>query len=217
MRFVFAAVAVVLTAPLALASHAVNEDPLGIYDEEGLNLSQTCGETLFENADPFPPVPLRYGCDTPNFLVQAASDGYVLAIQRMDDTTFTVKVRHALPLRGAHLPVALDLVPLRLVDLQCSEAADCGGNGFYVHGATAASGDDLNPLSGAFPPQRITAAPDGSSWTIVVPGAPHSPVYVTVIGVVALSDGTTVRGFYNPLKLAAPVDLLDAQPYPTLL
>jgi hypothetical protein len=215
MRLLHVAVALLVTAPAAFASHPVEDDPLGFEDPEGPLLAQTCDEILFRDNTVLPEVPLSPVCRMTNLLVEVATDGYVLVINRLDATRFTLAVHHALFLLPGQPTLQLGLTPVALAprEATCAVAADCGGAGLFVHGPF----DDGNALTGSFPPQRITTAPDGRSWTIEVTGAPNHPVHVTALGEVELANGDRVRGFYNPQKLAFPVDALDAVPYPTLL
>lgn len=217
MRLLPVAVAAALLLPAALASHPVEHDPLGFYDPDGPLLAETCAQTLFPDAPPLPEVPLAPVCEGLSFFVEAATDGYVLQVQRTAPATFEVRVRHGLD-PGAPtgpLPLGAPLVALAPGDRTCATAAACDNNGLWVHALQGGAGDDGNPLTGRYFPQTIAAAADGLSWTIALAGTPASAEQVTLVAVVGLASGEWARGFYNPAKLALPLDALDAAPYPT--
>lgn len=214
MRLVPVVLAAALLLPVALASHPVNHDPLGFEDPDGPLLSETCRQVLFEGAPPFPEVPLGPACQAGGFLAEAATDGYVLQIQRLGPGTFELRVRHGLDLGQGPLPLGTNQERLLDASRACATAAACSNQGIWVH---ATVGDDRNPLTGHYYPQVITAAPDGLNWTIAVDtsGAPVEQVVVVVVA--QLASGEWLRGFYHPAKVTLALDLLDVVPYPTLV
>lgn len=211
MRLVPFAMLALLVAPAALADHPVNNDPLTLFE----NFGETCNDGELEAIQ----FRFYHVCNDANGLVEVATDGYVLAITRTSPASFEVRVRHAVePFDGAlddvRAPLAVPYVPLSAIDAACGSPADCAGRGFYIHGLVESSGDG-NPLSGTYLEQRITE--NDGVWSVTFTAPPDHPVYVSIVGVVTLTDGTYVRGFYNPAKLALPLDPLDAVPYPTFV
>lgn len=211
MRLLHVVVAALCIAPVALASHPVDHDVLGLYE----NFGGTCSGPLLDyEMDTF--------CNDLTGLVEVATDGYVLAIARVDDVTFTIKVRHAIftfedpgadPLfHPLSAPVALPLVNLSVEDVDCLVAADCDGIGLWSHGL----GDDSNPFTGHYLPQRVRSL-DATTWEVTFLAPSAAPAYTSLVGVVTLAQPEWLRGFYNPAKLATPIDALDAVPYPTLV
>lgn len=214
MRALTIALAAAFLLPVTMASHPVNHDPLGFQDPDGPLLAETCAQTVFDDAPPFPEVPLGPPCEGAGFLAEAAADGYVLQVQRTAPATFHLRVRHGLDIGQGPMPLGAAQVALAGAARECPDAAACNSQGVWVH---AAVGDDGNAFTGQYYPQRITPAADGLSWTLTVTGAPASAENVALVVVVELASGEWARGFYHPAKLSAPVDLLDAVPYPTLL
>lgn len=217
MRLLHVAVAALCITPVALASHPVDHDVLGLYE----NFGGVCGGPLLDyEMDTF--------CNDLTGLVEVATDGYVLAIARVDDVTFTIKVRHSVLtvedpgeedlFYPVSAPVALSLVNLSAVDAVCRVAVDCNYIGFWSHGFT----DDVNPLTGEYLHQRVRSL-DATTWEITLLSPSADPAYASLVGVVSLEQLVSlqqpeqVRGFYNPAKLATPIDALDAVPYFTLV
>lgn len=169
-------------------------------------------------------------------LVEMATDGYVLQITRPSEQVFEVRVLH----RQSFFTLA-DLDPWETplgqyasdrVDVlgpasqSCATAADCGNSGLWLHGLRLISGNPAQPcdmqvpLDGCFAPQTLEVLSEASgTFARITLDHDFEPTYVgSAIAVVpiALDDGETdwVRGFFNTLKVALPLDVLDAVPEP---
>jgi hypothetical protein len=176
-----------------------------------------------------PPAPAPALPGTAAFAVEVANDGYVVQATRVSQDVFEVRVLHTQPLTSiAGQPIAGQYATGGVTLADPAAFATCNAadpqdadlcEGLWLHGlrVNGNGGVVQVPTDGFFPAQEVEhfndATGDGLRITLQQTFQPtYQGVGVLAVEVQNATGTHLVRGYYDEVKSALPLDALDAVP-----